>query len=307
MNIVFAGTPEFALPCLDAIAASGHRLVGVLTQPDRGAGRGRKLAASPIKQRAVELDVPVQQPQSLKSRAAFDALAALEPDVIVVVAYGLLLPRRVLALPRYGCINVHASLLPRWRGAAPIARAILAGDQETGVTVMQMDAGLDTGAMLARRSVPIAPEAAAGDLHDQLAALGASELSAVIARLPDGIRATAQDDAQASYARRLDKQEARVDWQAPARAIARAVRAFAPWPVAFTALDDKNVRLWRAVAVSGPSSEPPGTVVAAGAGGIDVATGDGLLRILELQLPGKRRMEAASAVHGRDWVGSRFD
>ena len=208
MNIVFAGTPEFALPCLDAIAASSHRLTGVLTQPDRPAGRGRKLAASPIKQRALELGVPVQQPLSLKKEAAFDELAALEPDLMVVVAYGLLLPKKVLALPRYGCINVHASLLPRWRGAAPIARAILAGDSETGVTLMQMNAGLDTGPMLVRRAVPIDSDTTAGELHDRLAALGATELTELLGRVEQGVSGETQDDAQACYARRLDKGEA---------------------------------------------------------------------------------------------------
>ena len=306
MNIVFAGTPEFALPCLDAIAASSHRLTGVLTQPDRPAGRGRKLAASPVKQRALELGVPVQQPLSLKKADAFDALAALEPDLMVVVAYGLLLPKKVLALPRYGCINVHASLLPRWRGAAPIARAILAGDSETGVTLMQMDAGLDTGAMLARRAVAIDSDTTAGDLHDQLAALGAAELSTLLGRIEQGVSGEPQDDAQACYAHRLDKGEAAIDWRQRADEIARAVRAFVPWPVAHARLDGQPVRFWRATTASGASAEP-GTVVAASAKGIDIATGAGTLRVTELQLPGKKRMDAAAAVNGRDWVGRRFE
>ncbi|MES1941180.1 methionyl-tRNA formyltransferase [Salinisphaera sp. T5B8] len=306
MNIVFAGTPEFALPCLDAIAASSHRLAGVLTQPDRPAGRGRKLAASPVKQRALELGVPVQQPLSLKKADAFDALAALEPDLMVVVAYGLLLPKKVLALPRYGCINVHASLLPRWRGAAPIARAILAGDSETGVTLMQMDAGLDTGAMLARRAVAIDSDTTAGDLHDQLAALGAAELSTLLGRIEQGVSGEPQDDAQACYAHRLDKGEAAIDWRLRADEIARAVRAFVPWPVAHARLDGQPVRFWRAATASGASAEP-GTVVAASAKGIDIATGAGTLRVTELQLPGKKRMDAAAAVNGRDWVGLRFE
>jgi len=308
MNIVFAGTPEFAVPCLNAIAASGHRLTGVLTQPDRPAGRGRKLAASPVKQRALELGVAVQQPESLRNAAAFSELAALAPDVIVVVAYGLLLPKKVLALPQYGCINVHASLLPRWRGAAPIARAILAGDRETGVTLMQMAAGLDTGPMIVRRAVPIDEDTTAGTLHDTLADLGARELSQVLGRLSEGITAEPQDDTQACYARRLDKGEAAIDWRLRADEIARAVRAFVPWPVAHARLDGQPVRFWHATA--GPASNhdvAPGTVVAASSKGIDIATGAGTLRVQTLQLPGKKRMDAAAAVNGRDWVGCRFE
>jgi len=308
VNIVFAGTPDFALPCLETIAASDHRLGGVLTQPDRPAGRGRQLAASPVKQRALELGVPVQQPESLKDDAAFDALAALQPDLMVVVAYGLLLPRRVLALPHHGCINVHASLLPRWRGAAPIARAILAGDDETGVTVMQMQAGLDTGPMLARWPVAIGSQTTAGGLHDQLADLGARALDEVIEQLPEGLAGDGdvQDDEHATYARRLDKAEAAIDWSQDAEHIARAVRAFAPWPVAHAVLDDKPVRFWRAQTLNTFADSALGTVIAASPEGIDIATGDGVLRVLELQLPGKRRMDAAAAVNGRDWVGQRF-
>ncbi|MES1929816.1 methionyl-tRNA formyltransferase [Salinisphaera dokdonensis CL-ES53] len=308
MNIVFAGTPEFALPCLDAIAASGHSLVGVLTQPDRPAGRGRKLATSPIKQRALELGVPVQQPESLKSADAFAELAALEPDLMVVVAYGLLLPKKVLALPQHGCINVHASLLPRWRGAAPIARAILAGDSETGVTLMQMEAGLDTGPMIVRRAVPIDGDTNAGVLHDRLADLGARELADLLGRLPEGVSAEPQDDAQACYARRLEKGEAAIDWRLRADEIARAVRAFVPWPVAHARLDGQPVRFWRAATAPGEAGDAePGTVVAASPKGIDIATGAGVLRVHELQLPGKKRMDAAAAVNGRDWVGCRFE
>ncbi|MES1927104.1 methionyl-tRNA formyltransferase [Salinisphaera sp. T31B1] len=308
MNIVFAGTPEFAVPCLEAIAASGHRLVGVLTQPDRPAGRGRRLAASPVKQRALELNVPVQQPESLKNAHAFGELAALEPDLIVVVAYGLLLPKKVLALPQYGCINVHASLLPRWRGAAPIARAILAGDSETGVTLMQMAAGLDTGPMIVRRAVPIDGDTTAGTLHDTLAEVGAKELADFLGQLPDGVHAEPQDESQACYAHRLDKAEAAIDWRRRADEIVRAVRAFVPWPVAHARLDGQPVRFWRATnaPATGDTAEP-GTVVAASAKGIDIATGAGTLRIQELQLPGKKRMDAAAAVNGRDWVGRRFE
>lgn len=308
MNIVFAGTPEFALPCLDAIASSEHSLVGVLTQPDRPAGRGRRLAASPIKQRALELGVPVQQPESLKNADAFAALAALEPDLMVVVAYGLLLPKKVLALPPHGCINVHASLLPRWRGAAPIARAIQAGDRETGVTLMQMAAGLDTGPMLVRRGAPIGPDTTAGALHDTLAELGAEELAALLDKVPDGVHAEPQDDAQACYAHRLEKSEAAIDWQDSADEIARSVRAFAPWPVAHARLDEQPVRFWRAASAPvGGTGFAPGTVIAASSKGIDIATGDGALRVQELQLPGKKRMDAAAAVNGRDWVGRRFE
>ena len=306
MNIVFAGTPLFAVPSLDAVAASGHRLTGVLTQPDRRAGRGRRLASSPVKQRALELGAPVQQPERLERHATFAELAALEPDLIVVVAYGLILPRRVLALPAQGCINVHASLLPRWRGAAPIARALLAGDVQTGVTLMQMEAGLDTGPMIARRAVPIEDDATAGTLHDALAALGAAMLAEVLEKVPAALTAEPQNDDCATYAAMLDKNEAAMDWQESAAQLARRVRAFVPWPVAHAQLDGQNIRFWQAEAIDHAPDAPPGTVVAAGAAGIDIAAGEGVLRVHELQLPGKKRMRAADAANGRRWVGQRF-
>ncbi len=306
MRIVFAGTPDFAVPTLDAIAASDHDLVGVLTQPDRGAGRGRRVTYSPVKRRALEHGVAVEQPETFKKNAeARAALAAWAPDVLVVVAYGLILPKSVLALPTHGCLNVHASILPRWRGAAPIARAIEAGDRETGVTIMQMAAGLDTGDMLAVHKTPITEATTAGTLHDTLAEQGAATLVDVLNRLGE-LSATPQDDAQATYARMLDKQEAVIDWQQPAATIARLVRAFVPWPVAHASLAGQNIRFWQATALETPSDGVPGEVVAADRQGIDIATGDGILRVGELQLPGKRRMAARDAVNGRDWIGHRF-
>lgn len=308
MRIVFAGTPDFALPTLNAIADSRHELVGVFTQPDRPAGRGRQPRPSPVKQRAQELGLPIFQPTSFKKEPeALTQLADLEPDVLVVVAYGLILSTRVLEVPRHGGINVHASLLPRWRGAAPIARAIQAGDRQTGVTIMQMAAGLDTGAMLAKREVAIDEAMTAGDLHDQLAELGGPALVAVLDALPDGLQPEAQDDAQATYAHRLDKAEAAVDWQQSATDIARLIRAFAPWPVAHAGLDGQRLRLWQARALEQSSQARPGQVIAAGRDGIDVATGKGVLRITELQMPGRKRMQAADAANGRDWLGVCLD
>lgn len=307
MRLVFAGTPDFAVPTLNALADSEHTIAGVLTQPDRPAGRGRKLHAPPVKQRAVELNLPIQQPPSLKDDDAHDALAALAPEVIVVVAYGLILPQQVLDLPRYGCTNLHPSLLPRWRGAAPIARAVLAGDEQTGVSIMQVDSGLDSGPVYLSRSTAIGAQATTEQMHDALAEQGASAMLEVVDALPGGLTPTPQDEAGVTYAERLSKQEARIDWTLDAQAIARAVRGYTPWPVAHTQLDGQAVRIWQAQAVEQTNDASPGTVVSATSDGIDVAAGDGLLRITELQLPGKKRMGAASAVNGRQWQGLCFE
>lgn len=308
MRVIFAGTPEFALPTLDAIVDSEHELVAVLTQPDRPAGRGRKLRPSPVKSRAQALGLPVEQPESLKKNPdMLTRLTELAPDIMVVVAYGVILPQAVLDIPTYGCLNVHASLLPRWRGAAPIARAIEAGDDETGVTIMRMAAGLDTGDMVAERRLPITEDTTAGILHDELSELGGQALIEVLNALPTGVTARPQDEALATYAAMLDKKEARVDWSRPAADIARSVRAFSPWPVAYAQLENQPVRLWQAGCVQETATKPPGTVQAAGREGIDVATGNGVLRIIELQLPGKRRMSAADAANGRQWTELCFD
>ncbi|MFM1892084.1 MAG: methionyl-tRNA formyltransferase [Pseudomonadota bacterium] len=297
LRIIFAGTPEFSVPPLKALLTSPHRVVAAYTQPDRPAGRGRKLTPSPVKEAAMAAGVPVYQPTDFRHEADLGQLEALHADLMVVVAYGLLLPPRVLAAPRLGCVNIHASILPRWRGAAPIQRALLAGDTETGVTIMQMEKGLDTGPVYLVRRLPIAPEDTGGSLHDKLSVLGAEALMAALPGIADGSALPEpQDPGRASYARKLDKAEARVDWTRPAQEIARQVRAFNPWPVAHTLYEDANLRLWAAEAVPGLGGSP-GMVMAAGRAGIDIATGEGLLRVTRLQMPGKRVMKAAEFVN----------
>ena len=304
LTVVFAGTPDFSVPALEAIAASRHRIVAAYTQPDRRAGRGLRTESSPVKAAAAARGIPVEQPATLKDPAAVDRLAGWRPDVMVVVAYGLLLPQAVLDVPRLGCLNIHASLLPRWRGAAPIQRAILAGDRRTGITIMQMEAGLDTGPMLSRQAVEIGPEETGGSLNDRLARLGASMIVEALDRLETGTaQFEPQDGSLATYARKLSKAEALIDWSRPAEVIERQVRAFDPWPVAETRLDGQQLRIWAARTGSGTATAPPGTVVASGPEGISVATGGGQLLLARLQAPGKRALPAADFARGRDLVG----
>ncbi|THF62079.1 methionyl-tRNA formyltransferase [Pseudothauera rhizosphaerae] len=305
LKLAFAGTPEFAACALRAILDAGFRVALVLTQPDRPAGRGMKLTPSPVKQVALEHGIPVDQPERLRTPEQRAALAAAAPDVLVVAAYGLLLPPEVLALPRLGCINIHASLLPRWRGAAPIHRAIEAGDAETGITIMQMDEGLDTGPMLLAKRIPILPGDTTGSLHDRLAVLGAGLGVEALRRLPDGLPATPQPAEGVTYAAKIAKAEAALDWRRPAVELARAVRAFDPFPGAHGTLRDTGVKVWRAEVVDGPGL--PGEVLAAGADGIVVACGADALRLAELQRAGSKRMAAREFLAGFPVsVGDRF-
>jgi methionyl-tRNA formyltransferase len=319
LRIAFAGTPAFALPALDALAASGHRLVGVLTQPDRPAGRGRALRASPVKQRALELQLPVAQPTRLADEAARAPLREWQPELLVVVAYGLILPRAVLELPRLGCLNIHASLLPRWRGAAPIQRAILEGDHESGVTIMQMDAGLDTGPILAQRALPIGAHMSSAALHEALAQQGAALLLEVIAGLEAGtVTPRAQPAEGVSYAHKLDKREALIDWSASATHIARQVRGCNPWPTAETLLAGTQLKIWQADAlaawqadalaapIEGSPAALPGTVLGLRDGQLLVACGEGVLAISQLQSAGRRLLGAAEFAHGHALDGLRF-
>ncbi|ENB4187710.1 methionyl-tRNA formyltransferase [Stenotrophomonas maltophilia] len=300
MRIVFAGTPEFAVSSLRA-AARHHEVVAVYTQPDRPAGRGRGLAPSPVKLEAVARGIPVYQPESLKEAAAQQQLRDLQPDLMVVVAYGLILPKAVLAIPTHGCWNVHASLLPRWRGAAPIQRAIQAGDAKTGVCLMQMEAGLDTGPVLLHQELPIAATDTGGQLHDKLAELGAQVLSDGLGLLRAGIKPIArpQPEQGVTYAHKLDKAEARLDWAQDADALARTVRAFNPWPIAEATLAGERVRIHGAVALEADHGQAPGTVLAAGRDGIDIACGQGALRLRVLQREGGKAITAADYLNAR--------
>ena len=306
LKIIFAGTPDFAAEALKALLDTEHQVIAVYTQPDRPAGRGRKLAYGPVKQLAMDHRIPVKQPKSLKGKSEQSELQALQADLMVVVAYGLLLPQEVLDAPRLGCINIHASLLPRWRGAAPIQRAILAGDRESGVTIMQMEAGLDTGPMLHTLKCPIHDYDNGGDLHDRLASLGAQALLEVLPKLAAGvIQPVRQDDVLANYASKLDKQESHIDWAMPASEIDRKVRAFNPWPVAQADFAGKVMRIWATQVIESEfeTEAAPGTVVSTGKDGIDVATGRGLLRICKLQMPGKRVMAAADFLNAHAMDG----
>jgi len=299
-RVVFAGTPEFAVPALRAVIAQGD-VAAVYTQPDREAGRGRKLAVSPVKQVALEAGIPVHQPHSLRIVEAQDALRALRPDLLIVIAYGLILPQAVLDIPRIGCWNLHASLLPRWRGAAPIQRAIEAGDAETGVCLMQMEAGLDTGPVLLRRSTPIGETETSGQLHARLAALAADVLADGLERLRGGtLPAPAlQPEDGVTYARKLDKAEARLDWNQPAAVLARKIRAFHPWPVAEVRVEGERLRIHAARALAQSHTARTGEILAANQDGLDIACGEGRLRLLSVQREGGKPVPVGAWLNAR--------
>jgi methionyl-tRNA formyltransferase len=306
-RIAFAGTPAFAVPSLRAIVATGATVPVVFTQPDRPAGRGRRLTASPVKELAVELELPLAQPVTLREPMLVANLPQ-RPDLMVVIAYGLLLPRALLEWPRLGCVNLHASLLPRWRGAAPIQRAVLAGDAMTGISVMQMDAGLDTGPVHLERSTPIDAQETAGALHDRLAALAAEALLAALPSILAGTSvAVPQQSALATVAPKIAKTEALLDWHEPAAVLERRVRAFNPWPVAEAKLSDgRRLRVFEAMAVAAAPAAPPGTIVAAGRAGIDVAAGEGVLRLRRIQPPSGRTMDVEAYLAAHALTGVAF-
>ena len=304
-RIAFAGTPEFSVVALDALHAAGHRIVAVYTQPDRPAGRGRNVSASPVKRRALELGLHVEQPATLKSAESVAGLRSHDPDLLVVVAYGLILPQSILDVPRLGCLNIHASLLPRWRGAAPIQRAILAGDTRTGVTIMKMDAGLDTGPMLLVRPLEIGANENAGSLHDRLAVLGAEAIVTAVDSWAAGtVVPVVQPPDGATYAAKISKEEAVIDWSRTAIEIARQVRAFNPWPVAETRWKGLQLRIWEAQPRSDGQGAVPGTVVEATGGRLEVATGSGSLEVNRLQLAGRNATSAAEFLNAHQLLGA---
>ncbi|MDG3086731.1 methionyl-tRNA formyltransferase [Vibrio hannami] len=308
LRIVFAGTPDFAARHLAALLSSEHEVIAVYTQPDRPAGRGKKLTASPVKNIALENNIPVYQPENFKSDEAKQQLADLNADIMVVVAYGLLLPQQVLDTPKLGCINVHGSILPRWRGAAPIQRSIWAGDKETGVTIMQMDIGLDTGDMLKIATLPIEPTDTSASMYEKLAELGPEALVDCLADIAEGKAVPEkQDDELANYANKLSKEEAKIDWSENAEFIERCIRAFNPWPMSYFSVAENNIKVWNARVEESTTDKPAGTVLKADKTGIYVATGKGTLVLESIQIPGKKAMPVQDVLNSKSsWfeVGS---
>lgn len=303
LNIIFAGTPDFAARHLQALLDSHHNVIGVYTQPDRPAGRGKKLTASPVKELALANNISVYQPGSLRKEPAQQELAALNADIMVVVAYGLILPKVILDTPRLGCINVHGSILPRWRGAAPIQRALWAGDKETGVTIMQMDVGLDTGDMLLKTTLSIEDDDTSASLYEKLAAQGPVALLQALEGLANGtLAAEKQDETLANYAEKLSKEEARLDWNKSAKQLWQEVRAFNPWPVSYFEHQGNTIKVWQTQVSTTSSNAAPGTIISASKKGIEVATGDGVLTLLSMQLPGKKPLSVADILNARgEW------
>jgi len=300
LRIIFAGTPDFAARHLDALLAANYNVVGVFTQPDRPAGRGKKLMPSPVKVVAQEHGLPVFQPASLRPVENQQLIADLNADIMVVVAYGLILPKAVLEMPRLGCINVHGSLLPRWRGAAPIQRSLWAGDDETGVTIMQMDVGLDTGDMLYKLACPITPDDTSASLYDKLAELGPQGLIETLQLLASGkARPEVQDESRVTYAEKLSKEEALLDWSLSAAQLERCIRAFNPWPMSYFMMDGQPVKVWKASVLNTATNAAPGTILEADKQGIQVATAQGVLNIEELQPAGKKAMKAQDLLNSR--------
>jgi methionyl-tRNA formyltransferase len=301
LNIIFAGTPALAVPLLEMLTQSEHKIVMVLTQPDRPAGRGRQLTASPIKTFALEKNLPVLQPEKLKGDEIFETLKALQPDLMIVMAYGLFVPEKFLTLPRLGCVNAHVSLLPRWRGAGPIARSILAGDKITGTTLMQMDMGWDTGAMLAKATVVIEKDETTETLSEKLAHLSAQLVKENLSAIEhQTIHAEIQNNDLANHAKKIEVEEALINWSDSAEYIDRAVRAFNPWPVAYTMINNERVRIWKVEVISEKTSVTPGTIINASKQGIDIATGEGICRILEVQFPGKKRQHVRDVLNAQN-------
>ena len=304
MKIVFMGTPDFAVPTLEALYQSRHEVAAVVTQPDKPKGRGKAMAMPPVKEKALEYGIPVYQPVRVrKDEAFFEELTKIQPDVIVVIAFGQILPERILNLPKYGCINIHASLLPKYRGAAPIQWAVINGDEVSGVTTMQMDVGLDTGDMLHKLSCPIAAQDTSASLYDKLAELGPQGLLETLTQLADGsTQPEVQDEALVTYAEKLSKEEARIDWSLSAAQLERCIRAFNPWPMSWLEIDEQPVKVWQASVIAETSGAEPGTIVAAGKQGIQVATGNGILNLESLQPAGKKAMSAQDLLNSRrEW------
>jgi len=303
-RIIYAGTPEFAVPALESLLREGHEVIAVYTQPDRPAGRGRKLQQSPVKRCALDAGLPVFQPVNFKSPADLQQLQQQDAELMVVAAYGLLLPPAVLEAPRFGCVNIHASLLPRWRGASPIQQAILAGDAHSGVSLMKMDAGLDTGDVISRRSLVIEADWTSAELHDALAPLGAELLLEALRDLERSLQlAEPQDESRATYAPRLSKQQAEVDWSKPAEQLLREIRAYNPWPVSYTWLGQDSLRLWKACANNDCQAQRPGQVIAHDRNGVYVSCADAVLQVTELQFAGRKRCSAAQALNAVDLSG----